>query len=70
MKDKYIVQSVSGVEWGAGWWVRGLLRFSTCELLLLEAGSLVTGTGAGSRYQETGEDTADWEDRSELQGVN
>jgi hypothetical protein len=56
-----------------GEWVRGLLRFSPCELLLLEAGSWgtrivreprVRGTSAvRSRYQATtGEDTADWKD--------
>jgi hypothetical protein len=28
----------SGVKW-VGWWVRGLLRYSRCELLLWEAGS-------------------------------
>jgi hypothetical protein len=65
---------VTGVEWVGSWVrVRGLLRFSPCELLLLDAGSWGTGTvrkpriwetpAAGSRYQATtGEDTADWED--------
>jgi hypothetical protein len=53
-------------------WVRGLLQFSPCELLLLEAGSWsmgivrkpsIRGTSAiGSRYWTTGEDTADWEE--------
>jgi hypothetical protein len=66
--------SVTGCSW-VSWLVieivRGLLRFSPCELLLLEAGNLVTvtiwetkgrGTSAvGSRYQKTGEDTAGWE---------
>jgi hypothetical protein len=60
-----------------GWWVselvRGLLLFSPCELMLLEAGSWCTGivreprirgmSAVGSRYQKmTGEDTGDWED--------
>jgi hypothetical protein len=77
------------MEWSelVGEWVselvRGLLRFSPCELLLLEAGSWGTGTvqerkgggtsAIGSRYQKTGEDTTDWEDlsvcSSELQSV-
>jgi hypothetical protein len=50
--------------------VRGLLQFSRCELLLLEAGSCGTGivreprvrepSNFGSPYQTTiGEDTAD-----------
>jgi hypothetical protein len=64
---------VSRVEW-VGWWVsellRGLLRFSPGELLLLEAGSWGTGTfweprgrgtfAVGSHYQKAGEDTAGW----------
>jgi hypothetical protein len=60
-------------EWSKVSWlfiqiVRGLPRFRLCELLLLEAGNLVTvtiwetrgrGTPAvGRRYQKTGEDTA------------
>jgi hypothetical protein len=65
---------VSVVEWSelVGELVRGLLRFSPCELLLLEAGSWGRGqfgntgrgtSAVGSRYQTTtGEDTADWED--------
>jgi hypothetical protein len=59
------------------WWVselvRELLKFSPCELLLLEAGSWGTGivsepwlwrtSTTGSCYQATtGKDTADWED--------
>jgi hypothetical protein len=73
-------------EW-VGLWisesVRGLLRFSPCELLLLEAGSWGTrtireprgrGTSAvGSRYQKTVADKAGWEDLSvccsEMQSV-
>jgi hypothetical protein len=63
----------SGVKW-AGWWaVRGLLRYSRCELLLLETSSWGTEiiqeprvrrtSAVESRYQTTtGEDTADWED--------
>jgi hypothetical protein len=57
-----------------GEWVRGLLQFSPCELLLLEAANWGTGTvgeprgrttfAVGSRYQKTGEDTAGWEDLS------
>jgi hypothetical protein len=65
------VVQCSAVE-RVGWWVRGLLRFSPCELLLLEAGSWNTGTvreprGRGtstveSRYQtKKSEDTEDWE---------
>jgi hypothetical protein len=53
-------------------WVRGLLRYSPCELLLLESGTWGTGiireprvrrtSAVGCRYQATiGEDTADWE---------
>jgi hypothetical protein len=67
---------VSEVE-RACWWVnelvRGLLWFSPCELLLLEAGSwgsgivrepTVPGTSAvGNRYRTTtDENTAEWED--------
>jgi hypothetical protein len=54
--------------------VRGLLRFSRCELLSWETVSwgMATvreprrrGTSAvGSPYQKTGEDTADWKDLS------
>jgi hypothetical protein len=74
------INKSSGVQfskWSAVIWlvsklVRGLLRFSPCELLLWEAGSWglvivreTRGRGAfavGSRYQATsGEDTADWE---------
>jgi hypothetical protein len=69
-----------------GWWVsevvRGLLWFSPCELLLLEAGSWGTGivwepgvrgtSAVGDRDQAmTHEDTADWLSRccSELLNV-
>jgi hypothetical protein len=51
-------------------WVRGLLRFSPCELLLLEAGSWGTGivreprgrgtSAVGSRYRASAKE--DWED--------
>jgi hypothetical protein len=66
--------SVSAVQWSelVGEWVRELLRFSPCELLLLEAGSWSTwlvrksrvrgSSAVGSRYQTTVENTADWED--------
>jgi hypothetical protein len=76
-----LVQSsaVEWSEWAGEWvselvgeWVRGLLWFSPCELLLLEADSWGMGTvwkprgrgtsDSGSHYQKTGEDTADWED--------
>jgi hypothetical protein len=40
--EKSVSQSV---EWSelVGWWVRGLLQFGRCELLLSEAGSWGTG---------------------------
>jgi hypothetical protein len=54
--------------------VRGLLRVSLCELLLLDANSWSTGTvreprgrvtsAVGIRYQKSGEDSTDWEDLS------
>jgi hypothetical protein len=48
--------SVQSVEWsGASWlvseWVRGLLRLSPCELLLLETGSWGTATVRECRWQ-------------------
>jgi hypothetical protein len=61
----------SGVKW-IGWWAaRGLLQFSRCEPLLLEAGSWGMGivreprvrgmSVVVSRYQTTtGEDTTSW----------
>jgi hypothetical protein len=70
------VKSVSRVKsvWLVSEWVRGLLRFSPCELLLWESGSWGTGTGreprgkrisaVRSRYHKIGEDTADWVDIS------
>jgi hypothetical protein len=69
--------SVSAVQCSGmdrvGWWewVIGVLQFSPCQLLLLEAGSWGTGivreprvrgtSSLGSRYQTTtGEGAADW----------
>jgi hypothetical protein len=47
----------SGEKWRIGWWVsewvRGLLRFTPCELLLLEAGSWGTGIVWESRIRGT-----------------
>jgi hypothetical protein len=71
--------SSSWVEWSEVSWlvsdqlVRGLLQFSTCQLLLLDACRRGTGiireprlrgsSAVESRYQTTtGEDTADWRD--------
>jgi hypothetical protein len=72
------VSECSAVEWrGTSWlvseWIRGLLRSSPCEPLLLEAGSWGTGivreprvrgtSAVECRYQiTTGEDTADRKD--------
>jgi hypothetical protein len=74
------VQLVSAVQLSTVKWsefversVKGMVQFSHCELLPLEAGSWGTGivweprvretSAIGSRYQKTyGEDTADWKD--------
>jgi hypothetical protein len=70
---------ISGVTWLVSEWVRVLLWFSPCELLLWEAGSWSMGTvqepwGWGmsairSHYQVTDEDTAERK-CSALQSVN
>jgi hypothetical protein len=73
VSEELISRSVELVKsWLVSEWVRGLLRFSPCELLLLEAGLWETridreprgsGTSAvGSLYRKTGEDTAGWEE--------
>jgi hypothetical protein len=39
LSEEWVEQLVSRVGWWVSEWVNGLLRFSRCELLLLEAGN-------------------------------